>query len=816
MRKGQLGWQPARAAARGILLTAATVACVAKGVPARAQDSGAPTRAEAGAERVFDIPAGPLGTVLTAFGEAAGYRVLAATEAIGSRRSPGVSGRMAPEQALRRLLAGTGMTYRLTAPATVTLIPLPAGSTDESGAVNLPEINVSAGLDRGWSPVRGYVAPLSATGTRADTPIIETPQSISVITRDQMDAQRADTIGEAIRYTPGIMLSQGFRRSDETFVLRGFQGSEQLGTLYRDGMRWGANNYGLGLTEPYGLERVEVLRGPASIIFGATEPGGIVNLISKRPSFTPLHEIELSARSDGNYRLAFDLGGPLDAEGTLAYRLTGAWREGDTMIDHIPDDRRFLQGGLTWRPGADTSVTFLANYYNGETRYSYGYPFSGTVLDNRNGRIASNRFVGEPGFDYYRTENLALGYLAEHRFDDVWTVRQNVRYLTASADIRDLQFLTLLPDQRTVTRSAENRRTSSTQFVIDNQVQARLVFGPVEQTIVAGLEYTDTRLVDIRGVARVGVPTLDLFAPRYGTAVVPVARLGSTLNTLNQTRQIGLYLQDQVRIADRLILSLGGRYDWVESDITNRLGRTALSVSDGAFSGRFGLVYLFDSGFAPYASYAESFQPTTSGTTFDSSALRPTRGRQYEVGIRYQPPGRQSLITVAGYELTKENVTTVDPAHPGFVTQAGEVRARGVEVEGRFSLDNNIGLIASYAYTDARITRSNGPDLGRIPAGVPTHQAALWADYTVREGALEGLGFGAGLRYISTTRDTANSVRVPDYTLADAMVRYDFAERWRLSLNVTNLFDRRYVASCTYACFYGDRLTATAALRYRW
>jgi iron complex outermembrane receptor protein len=681
-------------------------------------------------------------------------------------------------------------------------------------APRIPEINVEGQTPRGWSPVIGYIPEVSGTATRTDTRLIETPQSVSVITRDQIDAQRAQTLRDALAYTPGVTSSRGYTTTDDSFFFRGFQGTGQLGSIYRDGLRFGANNFAQGLTEPYGLERIEVLRGPASVLYGGAEPGGVLNMISKRPTLVPFREIELSGGSYGHLQAAADFSGPIDEAGVFSYRLTGLWRDSETQYDNIYDRRHYIAPALTWRPTAETSLTLLASYYQGNSVFNYGLPFQGTVLTNRNGRIPTARFIGEPNFDRYNTEALSLGYAFEHRFNETFTVRQNFRYLFANSDIRDLQFLVLSANQRSITRSAENRRSTSTQFTIDNQIEARFETGPLRHTLLVGLDYADTRLVDIRGIARPTVSSLDLYAPRYGT-VFPVAPLGSSTNLLSTVAQTGIYAQDQIRIAERLVVLLGGRYDWVDSTQVDRLRRTATAPDDSAFTGRAGLVYLFDNGFAPYASYSTSFQTAVGLASRSGEPFEPTTGQQYEVGIRYQPPGRRSIVTLAAYNLTKQNVTTSDPVFAGFFTQQGEVRSRGIEAEAQLALTDNLNLIGAYTYTDSRVTKSNTTDLGNVPATVPMHQFTLWGDYTIREGALAGLGFGAGMRYSSATYNTANTARVPDYMVFDAMVRYDINEQWRVSLNARNLLDNTYVAACTYACFYGERLTVTAALRYR-
>lgn len=264
-------------------------------------------------------------------------------------------------------------------------------------------------------------------------------------------------------------------------------------------------------------------------------------------------------------------------------------------------------------------------------------------------------------------------------------------------------------------------------------------------------------------------------------------------------------------------MTLGGRYDWVDSKTVDAFSSAITNQNNRAFTKRAGLGYEFDSGVVPYISYAESFMPT-SGTAFDGTPFKPTAGTQYEAGIKYQPKGTKLQMTAAVYDLRLQNVLTVDPDHPGRSVQTGETTSRGLELEAVASLNRNLNITAAYTYNDVRVTRSNGPNLGKRPFRVPPHLASIWADYTIREGALNGLGFGGGIRYVAASAgDTLNTFEAPAYTLVDAMLHYDI-DNWRFSVNATNLFDNQYVAGCfnLTQCNVGRIRTMIGRVNYRW
>jgi iron complex outermembrane receptor protein len=682
--------------------------------------------------------------------------------------------------------------------------------------IPLPELNVPGLLEQ------GYVVREGTTGTKTDAPLIEVPQGISVITRDRLDAQKANNVVEALRYTPGAQGEIfGFDTRRQWFRIRGF-GQTTTG-LFRDGLRlfMSPTSFMSWDYDTYGVERVEVLRGPASILYGQMGPGGLVNLVTKRPTATPFYEVEFQAGSFDRFQGAFDLGGPITKDGAVLYRLTGLARDSDTQVDFVEDDRLFIAPALTWRPTADTTLTILGHYHEDRTASALTFlPASGTVLANPHGRIPVDVFAGEPAFNKWDQAQWALGYLFEHRASDVWTFRQNARYSHIDTDYEQVFGVGLAADRRTLNRLAVVSNADADALTMDTQAQAKFPTGPLHHTVLFGVDYQRNVFDDRIGFG--AAPSIDVFAPRYGQ---PVADPVVTTDTETVQDQIGLYLQEQAKLYKEWVFVLGARHDWARSKTDDRAAGTSSEQDDRAFIWRAGLVYLSAIGLAPYASYSESFLPVV-GANVLGEPFEPETGRQYEIGVRYQPPGMNSFVTVAAFDLLQQNVLTPDPADPFNRIQTGEVRSRGVEVEAVAKLADGLNAVAAYTYLDAEVTESTGLDKGKRPVGVPEHAASLWADYTIpNEYIAGGLGFGAGVRYIGPTfGDDVNTIEVPGYTLTDAAVHYEVAglfpalKGMRLAVNVHNLFDEEHIASCSSptACFAGPRRAVIGSIRYRW
>jgi iron complex outermembrane receptor protein len=690
-------------------------------------------------------------------------------------------------------------------------------------AIALDTIQVQG--ERASGPVNGYVARRSDSATKTDTPLIETPQSVSVVTRQQMDDQAATTVSQALRYSAGVLgetrLSSG-GRYDSVFI-RGFGGAGSGAGFvnYLDGLRYQRGvNFLVPSYEPWGLERVEVLRGPSSVIFGQVKPGGIVNLVSKRPKDEAHGEVQLRVGTYGRAELAFDIGGPVDPAKTWLYRVVGLGRAADTQVDFTRDERIFIAPSVTYRPNGATSFTLMASFQRDPETGFYGFiPAVGTVLPSRAGKIRSEFFPGEPSFEGYSRNQANLGYSFEHRFNEVFSFRQNVRVSDLDSRFRTVAVAGIGADQRTLTRrvtvSNEHARTAG----IDNQLQADFRTGPLTHKVLLGVDgyWTDGKAFTGAGGT---VQTLDFTNPIYGRTPFAVPAIPGTAQT---TSQYGIYIQDQIKL-DRLSLLVGGRFDNAEAR-TRALTTGGLTKQDDtARTGRVALMYNFDNGFAPYASYSTSFDPVA-GTTFGGAPFKPTEGEQYEIGFKYELPGTNAFIQASAYDLTQTNVSTTDPVNTGFQVQTGEVRARGLEFEARATLFDSLDLVAAYAYTDAEVTRSNGVDLGKRPPVVPRHMGSLWGLYTFKDGPLGGLGLGAGVRYVGEgAGDAGNTFFTPDYTLVDAMISYDFGvanpalKAWKLQVNAQNLFDKEYISGCYGAvqCSFGLRRTVLATLSYRW
>jgi iron complex outermembrane recepter protein len=677
----------------------------------------------------------------------------------------------------------------------------------------------------------GYVADNSGSATKTDTPILETPQSISVVTRQQLDDQQPQSLNEALRYSPGVVPETEGTASNfwsgSSLQLRGFTPA-----VYLDGLQDDATSN--DLLDPYFYQSVEVLSGPASVLYGQGSPGGIVNVTSKMPTATPLHEVTFGIGNYDHYQAGFDFGGALDQSGQWLYRLTGLGATQDTQTSWIKRKRIGIAPAVTWHPDENTSLTLLTSYTYNPAIGDYSYvPASGTVLWNPKGKISSDFSPGDPNFNKTEQRIAMIGYQFQHRFDDIWEFQQNVRF-TSNRNNDDMIWPeSLAADDESLSRYAWIRRERSRSYLADNRLKAQFDLGPLQNTLLMGVQWSRV-LEDWGWGSNFDLPPINVFHPVYGVAI-PAPDPNDLSTEKNWAKQTGVYLQDQISLNHWRFL-FGVRQDWVDEKQTSNLASFNVSNQpDDKLTWRTGVVYLFDNGLAPYASYSTSFQPQFGDITASGAAAVPTTGQQYEVGLKYQPMNSNSLLTLALYNLTEQNVPEADPLNPGFVVQAGEIRSRGVELSDRISLTDSFNLIASYAFTDSRYTRSDLTAVGaygvaaavqgKYQYGVPRNAASLWADYTLHGSVLNGLGFSGGVRYVGYTYgDSANSFRVPAFTLLDAAAHYDVGaidpalHGLKLRLNVANLLDKSYVAACTgvTSCNFGVRRTIYASATYDW
>ncbi|MGE8611523.1 MAG: TonB-dependent siderophore receptor [Achromobacter veterisilvae] len=792
---------PLTATRRAVALALASLA-VAAPAPGAAADAR-PSASRSLAPIVYDIPAGTLDQVLNAYAQRAGVMITIDGSLTAGASSQGLRGAYGVREGFAAILAGSGLAAQSQGGGYV-LRRVPAG---QAGVATLEAVTVSGA---GVAP-DSYVAQESRAGTKTDTSILETPQSISVVTRAQMEAQNAQSVTEVLRYVPGVAVEtygvdpKGF----DWVMMRGF--NAQATSDYKDGLRQAATGYTLFRSEPYALERVEVLRGPSSVLYGQGDAGGLINRVSKLPSATPQYETELEYGSFQRKQAAVDLTGPANESGTLLYRLVGVARDSNTQFtypngDRISDDRLFAAPSLTWAPSAATRFTLQTEFLHDRSGGTIGtVTVNGKPTDLRN---------GDPSFNRYDQKQKTIGYLFEHRFNDTVQVRQNLRYGRVDALLDNVLVVGL--DPAGLTRSARRFDESMTALALDNQVQFDLRTGPLSHTLLTGLDFNRSSADVSRTMGP--APSLNPYDPVYGVDVpTPSTPLA---NYLERTHQTGLYLQDQIRFAERWVVTLGGRYDWYSQKTENRLLNDDTNQDGTRFSGRAGLNYVMPNGVAPYVSYAQSFLPNTgvSAPANGSAPFAPSRARQWEAGVKYQPPGSDSLYTVAVFDIKKSNVLTNDLFNPGFQVASGEVQSRGVEVEGKLSLADGWDFTGSYTYVNAEITRANNATQGNRPALVPEHTASGWLNYTVRRSALAGLSLGVGARYVgSTYGDNDNTLKIAAHTLIDAGVSYAVDKHLTLSVNATNLFDKEYLATCSDLtdCYPGSRRSVIGRVKYR-
>lgn len=664
----------------------------------------------------------------------------------------------------------------------------------------------------------GYIATRSSAGAKTDTPIIETPQSVSVVTSEQFTTQGAGDLMDALGYTAGITRLEANDKTTDGFMLRGFNTGAGGGSMYRDGAKFMVNVYD-GKQELYGLERIEVLKGAASVLYGAAAPGGIINTVSKRAHAGIANEVNLEIGNLSRKQFTADVGGVLDPAGKVAWRVTTLLRDSGTMTDHIDDDRIYIAPTLTWQLGANTTLSLLSHFQHDRTAYNYALPVEGTIAPNPNGKISRNLFTGEPGYDKYDNKQFSAGYQVDHKFSDNTKLHHGVRYFETEIDFPTANLYGWAPGAGAAglliqNRGAQDRTDESHMATVDAYLEHKLQMGAVSHRFLLGGDFTYQFHRSERYNRTIG--PINMFNPVYNAQPGAQRQLFDYYPDTKQ-RRTGIYAQDQVKW-NRLVLLAGVRHDNTNETTAPLTPPTVWSKEKNtATTGRAGAVYLFDNGVAPFASWSQSFEPV-SGVDKDSKRFKPTRGEQFEAGVRYQPADGSAMLSATVYQLTQDNVLAPDPnayaSNPYAQIQLGQVRSRGAELEARVELNKQVNLVAAYAYTDAHVTRMTIPAyIGKRQGGVPYNQLSLWGDYASPFG-VQGLKAGLGVRHVGETVGTWAPGKVAAATIADGMVSYDY-QQWRIALNVRNLADKNYIASCTYGCFFGASREIRLSAGYR-
>jgi iron complex outermembrane receptor protein len=677
-----------------------------------------------------------------------------------------------------------------------------------------------------FSEVEGYVANRSATATKTDTPIIEIPQSISVVTSDEMRDQGATTVQEALRYVPGVYAdAYGPDTRGDGELIRG-----TTPVTYLDGLRLNNGGYWNQMRpDPYTLSRVEVLRGPGSVLYGDSPSGGLVNAVSKRPQPKDKHELGVQYGSFDRLQFQTDLTGKLTADGQWLYRLIGIYRDSNYQTDFVKNDRQLIMPAITWRPTKDTDWTVIGLYQKDETGSSTAFlPLNGTLFYNPNGQIPINRFTSEPGWDKYQTTTKAITSLFEHAFSNNFKVYNRLRYSHDDGIYRTMYpnnytdysggfmpyFPYTDPSRQSLQRIVYGLQTSRNAITADTGGQLDFATGPLTHKVLFG--------VDLRNLTErsqtaynLDLNPFNLYNPVYGQPQIyfPGTSLAFLPDPGLRQTVTGLYLQDQMRLGQWL-LTAGIRRDKLESEAEG-----VPSQEDSATTSRLALMYETSFGLNPYISYSESFNPIL-GANICATFCKPVEGTQYEAGFKYKV-SNTAMFNAAVYQIEEKNRLASGPT-PLFSVQDGENRIRGFEVEYVGSVTPDIDIIASYSYIDAVITQ--GDFIGSNVESVPQNYASLWAKHKLTLFGITGFSIGGGVRYIGESWSTGilpatgqvTTIATPDHTLFDAMFAYE-DKNWRFQVTATNLADTIYFSSCLARgdCFYGNRRNVIGTLTYK-
>ncbi len=638
-----------------------------------------------------------------------------------------------------------------------------------------------------------YRVPSASTGTRTDTLIRDIPQTIQVVPEQVIKDQRVTRLRDALLNVGGVLQDGGFAGTADQIGIRGFFGDGTFGgSILVDGFKDGRG----GIRETANVERIEVLKGPASVLYGGVQPGGVINLVTKQPLRDPYYNAELSVGSFSTFRPSIDISGPLNSDKTLLYRLNSVYETSDGFRDFNQDVQRFfISPTLKWEIGKATNLTVQFDYLNDERPFDRGFlAFGEGIIDT-----PLERFFGEPD-DVRKVEEIGLSYRLEHNFNDNWKIRNAFRY--QSSDDFDYRAEPVRLDETTgiLTRNFRSNDDYSENYTLQTDVVGKFATGSINHTLLFGVDLARATSGGTQKRLPGGItPDIDVFNPVYNA--IPRPGLDELTNVVRNNQDsndgLGIFLQDQIAFADNFKLLVGGRFDIVDQNSKNLRDGSESGRYDSAFTPRLGIVYQPIEPISLYASYSQSFQPNF-GTRVDGSFLESERGNQYEVGVKGEFLDGRLAATLAAYSITKSNIATTDLANPDFLLPIGEQRNQGIELNVAGEISPGWNVIASYSYIDAEITKDNDGLAENRPPNVPFNTASLWTTYELQQGDLQGLGFGVGLFYIGDRQgDFSNTYIIPSYLRTDAAIYYQ-RDNWRAGINIQNLFNQKYFQGANF------------------
>ena len=676
-----------------------------------------------------------------------------------------------------------------------TAAPSPPGAGSAAAVPQLQEVRIDASVeqDTGFAPTKAQ------TAGKAPMRRLETPQSVSVVTREQMESRQITNLQQALQTVAGVSPVNFGRRGFDDLNIRGFRSTESVlvdGLVQSPGM-WAK-------LQPYGFERIEVLKGSASVLYGQVQPGGIVNAVSKRPKKEALSEVGVEVGSFGQRTLQADLNRPLSESGRTALRINAQVSNADDPTQFVNRKDRWFAPSLSIDLGAQTDLVLFATYSRSEWLRQQGITPYGTLLPNRNGTLSRRLFTGDPSFGGYDIESTTVGYALEHRMSPAMTLRQNVRYETEKGTGNFVANQALQPNQRLQNRSASRQYMDDDLLATDTSLLSRFEALGARHQLVTGLDARTGHSGLSSRSCRIGA--LDLFAPAYGMrATCPTALTSDAPGKLTVA---GLYAQDQIKFGQGWTALVGVRHDWSTNEIDDRVAGAKTRQKDSATTLSAGLVYEFKPGWSVYGSYGESFLPV-SDLSFAGVPFAPETGKQWEAGLKHEALDGQLTGSLAVFDLVRQNVSTADPVHPDFSVQTGEQRARGLELEVGADLRNGWKLTSAYTYTQTKVTRDNNAAIVGLPLNLtPRHVLTAWATYKLPQFPRMTVGLGA--RYVSE-QVGSYPFTLPSYFVADASLSY-VGDNYRITAGVKNVFDKAYYDGAINANVVSPALPRTFSL----
>ncbi|HGY0992882.1 TPA: TonB-dependent siderophore receptor [Aeromonas salmonicida subsp. pectinolytica] len=653
---------------------------------------------------------------------------------------------------------------------------------------------------------------VTGTAMKVEVPMAETPRAVSVVNREELDQHAVLKLDEALRYRSGVFTGlYGSDNDADWFKVRGFDAAS-----YLDGNRLFSTGYYVWTPEPFGLESVEVLKGPASILYGEAPPGGVINAISKRPTATPQGQLDLQMGSRELRQIGVDVSDALTDNSR--YRLVALYSERDGVLNDTYNDRVYLAPSVTLDISDRTSLTLLASFKHDEGVPTNGFfPVYGT-LNTSGGQIDPSTNLSQPDYDRNRNTQISAGYELAHQLNQTWEFKQNVRFNYNDLLLRQTYIFPIY-EGTTASRGLVYRDGDTKSATMDNQMVGYWNTDSTEQTLLLGLDL-QRHVNEGQEADNFGMGSINTMNPDYSG--FPGFDESTTTHQKSTKGQSGLYAQHQIRWDDRWLLTGGGRFDYVETHNISEAKSKEEKQYDHELSLSGSLMYLADNGLSPYIAYAESFEVLPGIDPNTQNSYKPLKGTLYETGVKYAPSFLDGYINLALFDLEQTN--SLVSTGSGQQTQAGEVTSQGVELEGSVQATEALRLTAAYTYTDAKTNDTGKGD--RRASLIPRHIASFWGNYKVQQGVASGLELGTGVRYVGSSvgigavdasyNPIYGSAQVPAHTVWDAMIGYDFAKNWRAQLNVNNLLGETYVASCDYYCYYGEPRSVVGSINYRW